>query len=201
MIAADERDLRNVRTGNILTMNRRGRSWEGVCTGVGLSLLAFDFTAFAADLPADLPVKAPVPYVSTAYDWNGWYVGAHAGVIRGSLNGSTTQPVANAPGLNGSFNLPFNFDFMAGTGSYVAGLQGGYNYVFPSRFRLGVETDVTFPNSDVLIPYSVRGSQTVTSPSIGQATYGEAVIYYGTARARVGYAFDHFLLYGCLLYT
>ena len=61
---------------------------------------------------------------------------------------------------------------------------------------LSFEVDASFPNSDVLIPYSVRGSQTVTSPSIGQATYGEAVIYYGTARARVGYAFNHFLLYG-----
>ena len=48
----------------------------------------------------------------------------------------------------------------------------------------------------MLIPYSVRGSQTVTSPFTGQVTYGEAVIYYGTVRARVGYAFDHFLLYG-----
>ena len=177
-------------------MNRRSRSWEGVFTGVGLSLLAFDGTAFAADLSANLPVKAPVPYVSTAYDWNGWYVGAHAGVIRGASNWSTTQPVANAPGLNGSFNLPFNFDFMAGTGSYVAGLQGGYNYIFPSRLMLGFEADITAPNSDVLIPYSVRGSQTITSPLAGQVNYGEAVIHYGSARARVGYAFEHFLFYG-----
>jgi len=177
-------------------MNRRSRSWEGVFTGVGLSLLAFDGTAFAADLSANLPVKAPVPYVSTAYDWNGWYVGAHAGVIRGASNWSATQPVANAPGLNGSFNLPFNFDFMAGTGSYVAGLQGGYNYIFPSRLMLGFEADITAPNSDVLIPYSVRGSQTITSPLTGQVNYGEAVIHYGSARARVGYAFEHFLFYG-----
>ena len=196
MITADDRDHRHVRAGNILTMNRRSRSWEGVFTGVGLSLLAFDGTAFAADLSANLPVKAPVPYVSTAYDWNGWYVGAHAGVIRGASNWSTTQPVANAPGLNGSFNLPFNFDFMAGTGSYVAGLQGGYNYIFPSRLMLGFEADITAPNSDVLIPYSVRGSQTITSPLAGQVNYGEAVIHYGSARARVGYAFEHFLFYG-----
>src|ERR1035437_4800761 len=196
MITADDRDHRHVRAGNILTMNRRSRSWEGVFTGVGLSLLAFDGTAFAADLSANLPVKAPVPYVSTAYDWNGWYVGAHAGVIRGASNWSTTQPVAKAPGLNGSFNLPFNFDFMAGTGSYVAGLQGGYNYIFPSRLMLGFEADITAPNSDVLIPYSVRGSQTITSPLAGQVNYGEAVIHYGSARARVGYAFEHFLFYG-----
>jgi high affinity Mn2+ porin len=188
----DETDRRNVHAGNIDPMNRRRRCWERVLGSVGLSLLALDAPASAADLPASLPVKAPVPYVSTAYDWNGWYAGAHVGVIRGSSNWSA----AGAPGLNGSFDLPFNFDFMAGTGSYVAGLQGGYNHVFPSRLMLGFETDVSFPNSDVLVPYSVRGSQTVTSPVTGQVTYGEAVIHYGSARARVGYAFDHFLLYG-----
>jgi high affinity Mn2+ porin len=173
-------------------MSRYSRSWECVVAGVGLGMLVLDGHAVAADLP----VKAPVAYVSTAYDWNGWYVGAHVGVIRGASNWSAIQPGAGGPGLNGSFDLPFNFDFMAGTGSYVAGLQGGYNYVFPSRFMLGFEADVSFPNSDVLIPYSVRGSQTVTSPLTGQVTYGEAVIHYGSARARVGYAFEHFLLYG-----
>jgi high affinity Mn2+ porin len=149
--------------------------------------------AIAADMPASLPVKAPVPYVSTAYDWNGWYAGAHVGVIRGSSDWSA-QPGAGAPGLNGSFDLPFNFDFMAGTGSYVAGLQGGYNHVFASRLTLGFEIDASSPNADVVVPYSVRGSQTVTSPLTGQVTYGEAVIHYGSSRARVGYAFDQILL-------
>ena len=162
--------------------------------GAGMLLASCSF-AIAADLPASLPVKAPVRYVTTAYDWNGWYAGVHGGVIRGASNW-TAQPGAGAPALNGSFNLPFNLDFMAGTGSYFIGLQGGYNYVFPSRLMLGVEADVSAPNSDVLIPYAVRGSQTVTAPSIGQVTYGEAVIHYGSARARVGYAFDHFLFYG-----
>jgi high affinity Mn2+ porin len=162
--------------------------------GTGI-VLATCSAALAADLPPSLPVKAPVPYVATAYDWNGWYVGAHAGVIRGASNWSA-QPGAGAPDLNGSFNLPFNLDFMAGTGSYFLGLQTGYNYVFPSRLMLGVEADVSMPNSDVLIPFAVRGSQSVTSPLIGQVTYGEAVIHYGSARARIGYAFDHFLLYG-----
>src|ERR1700730_15811773 len=162
--------------------------------GAGMLLASCSF-AIAADLPASLPVKAPVRYVTTAYDWNGWYAGVHGGVIRGASNW-TAQPGAGAPALNGSFNLPFNLDFMAGTGSYFIGLQGGYNYVFPSRLMLGVEAYVSAPSSDVLTPYAVRGSQTVTSPLIGQVTYGEAVIHYGSARARVGYAFDHFLFYG-----
>jgi high affinity Mn2+ porin len=172
-------------------MNRCNPPWERILAGVCLGVLAMDGSARAADLP----LKAPVPYVSTAYDWNGWYVGAHVGAIRGSSNWSA-QPGAGGPGLNGAFNLPLNFDFMAGTGSYVAGLQAGYNYVFPSRLMLGFETDVSLPSSDVLVPFSVRGSQTVTSPLSGQVTYGEAVVHYGSARARIGYAFDHFLFYG-----
>jgi high affinity Mn2+ porin len=165
-----------------------------IAGGTGI-VLATCSVALAADLPPSLPVKAPVPYVATAYDWTGLYVGAHAGVIRGASNW-TAQPGAGVPPLNGSFNLPFQLDFMAGTGSYDMGLQAGYNYVLPSRVMLGVEADVTVPNSDVLIPFAVRGSQTVTSPLIGQVTYGEAAIHYGSARTRVGYAFDHFLLYG-----
>ncbi len=170
-----------------------GRVIKSICRlGGGIGAV---FATCSAAIATDLPVKAPVPFVPPAYDWNGWYVGANFGVTSGTSNWSA-QPGSGAPGPNGSFNLPFNFDFMAGTGSYAAGLQGGYNHVFPSRLMLGFELDASFPNSDVVIPYSVRGSQTVTSPFIGQATYGEAVIYDGTARARAGYAFDHSLLYG-----
>ncbi len=177
---------------------------KGICKfggGTGVVLATWS-AAMAGDVPPSLPVKAPVAYVTKApqapaangYDWNGWYIGAHVGVTTGSSNWSATQ--RGAPGLNGSFDLPYHFDFMAGTGSYVAGLQGGYNHVFKSHWMLGFEADASFPNSDVVIPFSVRGSQTITSPFTGQVTYGEAVAYYGTVRARFGYAFDHFLLYG-----
>jgi high affinity Mn2+ porin len=170
-----------------------GRDWSRALFGVGLGVLfGFGETARAADLP----VKAPVPYVASAYDWTGWYVGAHVGVIRGHSNWASTPLGPAGPTLNGAFDLPFQFDFMAGTGSYVAGLQGGYNYVLPSHLMLGIELDASLPNSDVLNPYSVRGSQTVMSAQIGQVTYGEAVIHYGSLRGRVGYAFDHLLLYG-----
>ncbi|HZE54424.1 MAG TPA: carbohydrate porin [Bradyrhizobium sp.] len=170
---------------------------KGICKfGGGTTLvLATCSVALAAELPPNFPVKAPAAYVKKAspangYDWNGWYVGVHFGETTGSSNWSAT------PGLNGSFHLPFNFNFMAGTGSYVAGLQGGYNRVFKSHLMLGFEADASFPNSDVAIPFSVRGSQTITSPFTGQVSYGEAVAYYGSLRGRVGYAFDHFLLYG-----
>jgi high affinity Mn2+ porin len=180
---------------------------EGICKfggGAGAALvLATSTVAFAGDVEPNVPVKALPGYYTKAaqpspasgYDWNGWYAGAHVGVTTGASDWSATQP-GGGPKLNGSFDLPFNFDFMAGTGSYVAGLQGGYNRVFKSRFMLGFEADASFPNSDVNTPSSVRGSQTVVSAFSGDVTFGEAVIYSGTARARLGYAFDNFLLYG-----
>jgi high affinity Mn2+ porin len=170
----------------------RSRVLVGVTFGVAFGL---GEPAFAADLPVKAP---PVPYLAStqAYDWTGWYVGAHAGVVRGSSNWSSGLLGAGAPGVNGSFDLPFQFDFMAGTGSYVVGIQGGYNYVFPSRLMLGVEANVSFPNSDVVVPFSFRGGQTIVSPFTGTVTYGEAVVYDGSVRARVGYAFDRLLLYG-----
>jgi hypothetical protein len=44
-------------------------------------VLATCSAAIAGDMPPNLPVKAPVAYVTKApagssYDWNGWYVGA-----------------------------------------------------------------------------------------------------------------------------
>jgi hypothetical protein len=102
-----------------------------------LGLAALVSPVAAADLPISSPAKAPAPGASPAYDWSGWYVGANVGLIRGASSWSAAQPAAGQT-LNGSFDLPYNFDFFAGTGSYVAGIQGGYNYVFPSRVMLGV---------------------------------------------------------------
>ncbi len=110
-----------------------GRVMKGICKfGGGTTVVLLTCSAaVAGDLAPNLPVKAPVAYVTKApqvpaangYDWNGWYIGVHVGETTGSSNWSATQP--GAPSLNGSFDLPYHFDFMAGTGSYVAGLQGG----------------------------------------------------------------------------
>jgi high affinity Mn2+ porin len=140
------------------------------------------------------PTKAK-PLVK-GFDWNGWYVGAHFGFTGGSSKWSANQIGGGAPYLGGSLDFPVKFDFMAGTGSYVTGLQGGYNVVLPSRLLLGVELDETFPNSDVLLPPSIQGSQTVFAPLLGQATYQEVIYHSGTARGRIGYAADNWLVYG-----
>ena len=61
--------------------------------------------------------------------------------------------------------------------------------MFRSHLVLGLEGDVSFPNS-------VRGAQTISSVSIGEASYAEMVEYFGTVRGRIGYAFHDWLVYG-----
>ena len=193
---AEAADPQSMPTAAALTSGRTGDDLVGP-----LGYVSANSAPGAARGPTDganagvkWPTKAP-PLVK-GFDWNGWYVGAHVGFTGGSSNWSTRQIGGGAPNLGGSFDFPLQFDFMAGTGSYVAGLQGGYNYVLPSRLMLGFELDATFPNSDVLLPPSIEGSQTVSSPLLGQATYAEIVYHSGTARGRIGYAADNWLVYG-----
>jgi high affinity Mn2+ porin len=141
--------------------------------------------AAAADL-GTMPVKAlPAP---AAPDWTGFYLGGHFGYATGTSNWAATQE-GGAAALNGSLDLFNSFDAFKGTGSYFAGLQAGYNRMFPSRFLLGVEMDFSAPNTIV-------GSQTVSSAPSGQASYTDTVLDFGTLRGRFGYAFDHWLVYG-----
>ena len=126
--------------------------------------------------PAPLPVKAPPPAKAAAYDWGGFYVGGHVGYGVGQANSVLADP---GPA---SFDNAFS--------SLYGGVQGGYNYVLPSRLMLGAEADITFPNfqrfADGLIFTEATPGTTVT----------DQIDYIATLRGRFGYAFDHWLVYG-----
>ncbi len=153
----------------------------------GMVLAALGQGAYAADAP--LPVKAP-PQQSQAkpYDWSGFYAGAHFGYAAGSSPWSATSTGAAAPALSGSLDLFNGYDMFKGTGSYFIGFQGGYNYLLPSRVLIGVEADISFPNT-------LGGMATFSSPVTGTASYAEQVEMSGTLRGRIGYAPGNWLLY------
>jgi len=119
----------------------------------------------AADAPAD------------SFDWNGFYVGGHAGYSVGQAKGVLSDP------FPASFDNAFS--------SLYGGVQGGYNYVLPSRLMLGAEADITFPNfqrfADGLIFTGAMANGTAVTDQID---------YIATLRGRFGYAFDHWLIYG-----
>ena len=112
--------------GNIHTMNRCSRSWESVFAGVGLSLLALDGPAAAADMP----LKAPV--FKAVYNWTGFYLGGHVGYGGGRF-GPGTIPLPE----QGVF-------FPHSITGLIGGFQAGYNRQLANKVVLGVEADMSF---------------------------------------------------------
>ena len=136
-------------------------------------LIALAGWAEADDLSGTMPVKAP----ARSYDWNGFYVGGHIANGTGRRTGTLSDP---NPTFVGN---PF--------GSLYGGMQGGYNYVFPSRLLLGVEADVTFPNFQTYADGLI-----FTGGTVQGTTVTDQIDYIATLRGRFGYAFDHWLVYG-----
>ncbi|HYA05212.1 MAG TPA: carbohydrate porin [Xanthobacteraceae bacterium] len=143
--------------------------------------------ACAADLSAILAMKAPPP-AAPAYDWTGFYVGAHIGYAGGTSNWTS------APGLGGSVNFFQPFDAFTGGGSYFGGIQAGYDKLLPNRFVLGAELDASFPTFPNLNGTSIGGTSTFNSP-FGPESYSETVLSSGTLRGRIGYAPGQWLFY------
>jgi high affinity Mn2+ porin len=133
------------------------------------------------------PFREPVSL--SPYSWTGLYIGGHLGDAWGRSDWKSQGTAAAGPTLSGSLEFYKAYDAFKGTGSYFAGFQAGYNYMLPSGIVLGVEADVSAPNT-------IMGAQTISSPLVGQANYAETVEYSGTIRSRLGYAVNHWLVYG-----
>jgi high affinity Mn2+ porin len=146
------------------------RTSATLCAGLGLGL-GLDLSVLPrAGLAADLPLKAPV--LKSLYDWTGFYAGGHFGYGDAGF-GPGTNPLPQ----QGAF-LPHS-----ATG-LIAGYQLGYNRQFGNRLVLGIEADSTFTSP-------------TDNPALEKvpALFNTTIDYVGTARGRVGYAFDRFLPY------
>ncbi len=142
--------------------------------------------AFADDI---IVTKAPpIPYAGPAYNWTGFYFGGHIGAGWGTTNWST-------PGASGSSSIYQTINTYDEAGSFLAGIQGGYNYVLPNRILVGGETDASFPNYPSLNGLSIGSSPNFTSPTFGPENFSEAVLASGTVRARIGYTPGSWLFY------
>ncbi len=142
--------------------------------------------AAAASLPAsafavDLAVPPP------AFTWTGFYLGANAGGVL-----SPGNPAFKSQGFGSSaFDLPANGD--GAKAGFTGGFQAGYDYQIGSIVP-GFETDFNY--------LSNCRNGTFAAPPVyapfGIASYslsGGCSYYFGTLRARLGYAFDRVLLY------
>jgi outer membrane immunogenic protein len=150
--------------------------------------------ARAADLaPAPRYVKAP-PAVGPAWNWSGFYIGADVGGVAQSANGVSDFFQQDGDGGPGSLTNPQSQK--PSSSGVIGSIHAGYNWQI-SQWVLGVEGDWQWTNAkssfcrqtdDLSLPCSDNGRGFLT---VSGETRG-----IGTVRGRVGYAFDHVLVYG-----
>jgi high affinity Mn2+ porin len=146
----------------------------------------------AADINA-MPLKAPP--LAPSYDWSGFYVGGHLGLATGNSDWTANPAQAGLPATSGSMNVFVAPDAFFESGSFLAGMQAGYNYMLHNRWMFGVEADASFPAFPDVNGSSITGRSSFNSPVIGPASLSETVLSSGTVRGRIGYAPAGWLFY------
>ena len=148
--------------------------------------------AFAADLSAPATKAA---LAAQAYDWTGFYVGGHVGLALGNSNWIANGTTPGVLPVSGSLDMYRSPNAFYESGSWLMGVQGGYDYMLHNRVVLGIEADTTFPTFEDLSGLSTGGITSFTSPTLGAVTYSETMLVSGTVRARIGYAPGNWLFY------
>lgn len=159
------------------------------------SAVMFAGPAFAADLPARMPVKAPPVVAAVPYSWTGCYIGGHVGA--GWDRSIFTDPGTTETGF---FGAPFVQQAIAPQGSsigvnggaaVVGGAQGGCDYQFAGNWVVGIGGDFAWTkiNGTVNDPF-FQGKNGAPIP-INTSTDRIASL-----TGRIGYAWDRFLIYG-----
>ncbi|WP_210496992.1 outer membrane protein [Microvirga antarctica] len=141
----------------------------GLLTGTAALALAAS-AGHAADMPSRY-APAPVYDAMPAFTWTGFYAGVNAGY------GWST-------GTSRYYDPAFGYVGGNSNGGFVGGGQAGYNWQ-TGMFVLGAETDIQY--ASVGNKGSAYGSRYYAGDSDG---------YYGTLRARLGFAFDRALIFG-----
>jgi outer membrane immunogenic protein len=148
----------------------------GLLTAVTVSLGVS--AAAAADLPARAPYTPP-PAVAAVYNWTGLYIG-----INGGYGWGRQDPLSFFSGQYDTVTSDIDGWLIGGT--FGAQIQSGH-------VVLGVEGDIGWAN--------IKGSATVTPTILGApapftANLSTEITSVSTVRVRVGYALNHWLLYG-----
>jgi outer membrane immunogenic protein len=167
-----------------------------------VSLVVLAQVASAADLGRRVykaPPAAPPP--PPVFSWTGCYIGGFAG---GAWEGSKVAEftdLGNASfasfsgGVSAARIVPSHSYSVGGSdGSFIGGGTLGCNWQpVGSPFVLGVEGEFGYLKlkGDTFDPNTLAGTQTIPDV-LGSARVGD---WYGMVTGRLGYAFDHVLLY------
>lgn len=134
-----------------------------------LPVLTFSQTAYSADAIFDEP---PIPIMTEpAFSWSGAYIGAQGGYGWGSSNvydNGYMDEVGFKP--NGFFG----------------GLYAGYNYDLGNGLILGLDTDINYSSLEQSENFDLGSSDSTIKTQLN---------WFGSSRARVGYAYDRIMPY------
>ncbi len=177
---------------------RRRDGWVAerwrVLPAAAIVLLTATSAAFAADIKSD--EKATVSTTEpSSYDWTGFYVGGHIGYAWGTSNWTISPTAGLAGGASGSLDFSQGVNSWNEGGSWLEGLQLGYNAMLVNRVVLGVEADGSFPAYQNLSGISIGSVTNFSSPSFGAGSYSDTLLDSGTVRALIGYAPGNWLFY------
>ena len=147
--------------------------------------LAFAATAAsAADLPSRRAPPAYVPpVVAVPYSWTGLEFGLTTSYSFRGEKSVTTTPFGGTSGEPGFATLNRSgFDTVGG------GVAANYQFTPGRGIVIGAAADVNYFNLQKFLYTGYVGG-------IG-GDYQQRIAYIGTANGRVGYAFDHIMVYG-----
>lgn len=171
----------------------------------------------AADF--SFPLKAPT-YAAPAYNWTGFYFGAHAGYAVDDDKADSASSFLVIPGaglifdpndlVNGGLASLASSSKRSRFEGAFGGLQAGYNHQF-GWFVIGTEADVSFSGLSKSIDSSQTLSQEgVVDPNLNDPLAGQFISVainqttavkhelgtFGTIRGRIGATTGRFMFYG-----
>jgi outer membrane immunogenic protein len=116
--------------------------------------------------------------LASNHNWNGFYVGANAGI------GSSLTHVHTVRG-------PLQGDENVNGKGFAGGGEAGYNYMLWQKYLIGVEGDF----GALTINHAVADWDDAFSPSVDLASFRLKTSWYGTLRGRIGTTTGPALLY------
>ncbi|ETR78177.1 porin [Afipia sp. P52-10] len=161
----------------------------GIMCGLGMTATS----AFAADMP--YPVKAPPVVAAPIFTWTGFYIGANVGFggdkFDYPFSAFQRQLQAEAPALESRLDGTMSVN----SSGFFGGGQIGYNHQFHNNVVLGLEAD--FQGSGIEGKFAGNATLIANNAPAGNAQFdiGTKIEWFGTIRARLGYAWDRALLY------
>jgi outer membrane immunogenic protein len=154
-----------------------------------LGATALNICCTLATLAADMPdrpfMKVPV-VADPGFSWSGFYVGGHAGADIMRNANATVDPADALTATHFGADLTNGFiprSYSTDRSGFVGGAQLGYNWQM-RNYVFGLESDLSIP--------SAKGHQEIDFPGIPQilssaaGTFDAEVLWFGTARARLG---------------